>query len=295
MGIQNLAPYGVHSMAELLSSARTLLQTPWVLVSLVLIIALFLGALLWQILRSEEGFLFGYGNWVVGKWQRARERAPGSQPDQATLTPIHIDSAHKRESVAAMERAIEVERNVLTLSKVLDGDIAYLMVNRRDGWEQKFVLTLQTLVTGVTRVVHLAGKCRCRCGFFTLDDDEQGLVLVAGEGYGGSRRPRLDLDRSCAGRAFLTGENYYCRDIANDPVYGHSVRGSVDFRSIACVPVRAGRAVFGAICLDAEQSDAFTHADFVYLETLAAKLAVLCAFHALQVTGEGRLQAEEGD
>ncbi|MDF2627481.1 MAG: hypothetical protein K0R39_1312 [Symbiobacteriaceae bacterium] len=244
--------------------------------------ALFVGALLWKILRSSEGFLFGYGNWIVGKWQ-ASSSAP-AQPVQTSVQAAPALTAEKPEpkrDLQALTRAYNLQGSVLTLSRMLDGDLAYLMMHDAADWEPKILTALQTLVSGVTRVVHPVGKCRC--GFFILDDTEEYLELVVGEGFQGNTRSRLAVERSCAGRAFLTGEDYYCRDVSTDPVYWQSARGARDFRSIACVPVRAGQAVFGVLCLDAEQPNAFTTDDFANLEVFAAKLAVFCSFHALQM------------
>jgi len=245
----------------------------------------FVGALLWKILRSNEGFLFGYGNMIFGKWQASNPTqanpAPVNPPPQApaVMGTVTAQLEPKRD-FASLKKAYTLQGSVLTLSRMLDGDLAYLMMHDAGEWEPKILKALQTLVSGVTRVVHPMG--RCRCGFFILDDSEQHLDLAVGEGFQGMGRPRLAVERSCAGRAFLTGEDYYCRDVSTDPVYWHSSRGNRDYRSIACVPVRAGQAVFGVLCLDAEQADAFTPEDFAHLEVFAAKLAVFCSFHALQ-------------
>jgi putative methionine-R-sulfoxide reductase with GAF domain len=275
-------------MADLIDVVRSY---PWLVALAILMAIAFLGVLLWKILRSEEGFLLGYGNWIVGKWQtrgqsdavsvasaearvalEVRQTADSSSP-KAAPTPRH--------DISSLKRSLQLQDSVLTLSRMLDGDLAYLMMNDATEWGPKILRSIQTLVSGVTRVVHPTGHCRC--GLFVLDETEQNLVLAVGEGYGPGKQPKLGLDRSCAGRAFLTGEDYYCRDIVNDPVYWHSGTGNKTFRSIACVPVRAGQAVFGVVCLDAEQANAFTQEDFSHLEVFAAKLAVFCAFHALQV------------
>lgn len=262
---------------------RSLLSSNWFLVLGCLVGAVYLAALLWKILRSEEGFLFGYRDWVIGKWQRNQS----DSDSQHTAVHRHGENesggSPRRRSSTTLERDLHVKGSVLKLSRLLDGDLAYLMSNPADQWDAKIMRALQTIVSGVTRVVRPVG--RCRCGFFILDDDAQYLVLVVGEGYLGPQRPRLAVEHSCAGRAFVTGENYYCRDIAIDPVYWHSARGRRDFRSIACCPVRAGNAIYGVVCLDASDPGAFTPDDFEHLETFSAKIAVFCAFHALQDAG----------
>jgi putative methionine-R-sulfoxide reductase with GAF domain len=258
---------------------KLLWNTPGLAGAAALVAAAFVGALLWKILQSKEGFLFGYGDWIVGKW-KATTTDSAKAPAPAAVDPGPPISESKLDA-NALRRAYSLQGSVLTLSRMLDGDLAYLMMNDAGEWEPKILKALQTLVSGVTRVVHPVG--RCRCGFFILDDSEQYLDLCVGEGFSGLTRPRLAVEHSCAGRAFQTGENYYCRDVTTDPVYWHSERRSREYRSIACVPVRAGQAVFGVLCLDAEQPGAFTTEDFVHLEVFAAKLAVFCAFHALQV------------
>jgi putative methionine-R-sulfoxide reductase with GAF domain len=255
-------------MTELLSLIRS---NPWLMAPAIAVALAFLGTVLWKVIRSPEGFLLGYGNLVFGKWQSGT---------QAKTVPAD-DWGWRKRDPGSLKRLLWQQANVLKLSRTLDGDLAYLMLHDAD-WEPKLGRALQTLVSGVTRIVQSAGKCRC--GFFILDDSEQHLELAVGEGYRGQLRPKLALERSCAGRAFLTGEDYYCRDVATDPVYWQSTRGSREFRSIACVPVRSGQAVFGVICLDAERPNAFTADDFVHLETLAAKLAVFCAVHTYHVS-----------
>jgi putative methionine-R-sulfoxide reductase with GAF domain len=230
---------------------------PWLPALGLVVVLAFVAALLWKILRSREGFLLGYGNWVVGKWQSAVQSEHSARAGTIPAAPHQ-----SKRDVALLKRSLQLRDGVLTLSRALDGDLAYLLMAGPDQWEAGFQRALQTLVSGVTQVVHPAG--RCRCGFFVLDDDEQHLTLLVGEGYTGARHPRLQLD-SCAGRALLTGEDYYCRDVNHDPVYWHSGRGSRDYQSIACVPVRSGQAVFGVLCLDAERANAFTAADFAHL------------------------------
>lgn len=279
----------------LMLAANYLFRSTWFVVLVGLIVTVYLLAFLWKILRSEEGFMFGYGNWVIGKWQAVKdavkskpaEPEPLQDPEPSTAR-LMFEPQRKRE-LAFLQHELQVKVNVLRLSGLLDGDLAFLMMGESGDWETKVLRAFQTIVSGVTRVVRPAGHCRC--GFFVLDDDEQHLVLAAGEGYPGPKYPRLALEHSCAGRAFVTGEKYYCRDIATDPVYWPSVRGNRDFRSIACTPVRAGKTVFGVLCLDAAEAGAFSTEDFAHLEIFATKLAVFCAYHARQgsVESDARL------
>lgn len=257
---------------------KLFLGSPWLVVAGVGVALIFLGTLLWKILRSEEGFLFGYGNWVIGKWQGSGVSGT-VRPDHAHVHAVA--EPMPKNDLANLKRAYQLQTGVLTLSRTLDGDLAYLMMHDAGEWEPKVLRAMQTLVSGVTRVVHPSG--RCRCGFFILDDSDRFLDLAVGEGYTARKRAKLALDHSCAGRAFLTGEDYYCKDILNDPVYFQSTSNNREFRSIACVPVRAGQAIFGVLCLDAEQPNAFRAEDFQHLSVFAAKMAVFCSFHALQM------------
>lgn len=270
----------------LIDLVQEILSSRWLVIVGGVVVAIYL----WKIIRSEEGFLFGYGDWIVGKWKSdggEEDDAPSRRREPAP-TPAPRRSARRR----SPERELQRLGNVLMLSRVLDGDLAYLMVNDAGEWDQKLIRGMQTIVTGVARVVRPSG--RVRCGFFILDEDEKTLSMAVGEGYSGLQRPRLHVEHSCAGRSFITGEPYYCRDIVTDPVYGHSSRGRRDFRSIACVPVRAGTAIFGVLCLDAEEPSAFTQEEFSYLEVFAARLAVFCAFHTLQNYGACEYRPEGG-
>lgn len=248
----------------------TWLSSPWLVGGTLGGASIFLLAFLWKIIRSDEGFLFGYGNWVFGKWIKRPSASgtaacPPSQPEPSPQATVRADLALKTA--------------VLGLSKALDADMAALMMQGPDAWGDKLWRALQTLVSGVTRVVQPA--LSCRSGFFALDEDENYLVLWVGEGYQYGRRPRLAIENSCAGRAFMSGASYYCRNIRTDPVYFHSTGSSEEYLAIACVPVQTSGQIFGVLCVDAKVEDAFTQADFDHLEVFAAKLAVFLAFHTL--------------
>lgn len=253
----------------------TWFSSPWLVGATILGAVLFVLALLWKIVRSDEGFLFGYGNWVVGKWQKGRPLAPGeaAQPPQPRWS---IGPAHGMEDLRA---ALALKTGVLSLAKALDADMAAMMLREADAWPEKLWRALQTLVSGVTKVVQ--PSVSCRAGFFALDEDDAYLVLWVGEGYQYGRRPRLAIENSCAGRAFVTGANYYCKNIRTDPVYFQSTTGSEEYLAIACVPIQTSGQIFGVLCVDAKTADAFTPADFEHLEVFAAKLAVFLAFHSL--------------
>jgi len=257
-------------------AAHRLFSTTWFIVFGGLVATVYLAALLWKILKSDEGFLFGYGEWIVGKWQRSSAKSETqTERPQASRRQDREESATRKARRDIAIRQQELTENVLRFSRLLDGDLAYLMLN--GDWDERILRAFQAIVSGITRVVQPAG--RCRCGFFVLDDDQQYLTLAAGEGYSGAL-PRLAIEHSCAGRAYVTGENYYCRDVETDPVYWHSGKGRREsYRSIACIPVRTGPFVFGVLCLDAKEAGAFSAEDFTYLELFAAKLALFCAFH----------------
>lgn len=272
-------------MAELAAAIHRLLNSPLGAVLAVILAALFLGTFLWKIIRAEEGFLLGYGNWVFGKWQANRDPPVAHHPPAAHHPPVPRQTcaapACAANDTAAdrwmRERTLQVADDALRLSRMLDADLAYTLANPGVDWVTQLGRHCQALITGIPKVIRPG--CRCRCGFFIPDPQSGKLVLAVGEGF--RSRPKLNME-SCAGRAFLTGEDYYCKDTLTDPVYWQSASGSREFRSIACVPVRAGRTIFGVICLDAERPDAFTPEDFAHLETFAAKLALICAIDLLQ-------------
>lgn len=262
----------------------TWFSSPWLVGATILGAILFVLALLWKILRSDEGFLFGYGNWVVGKWQKGRQPVPGEAPahhhhhhQQQLSRPVVADQA-----LQDLQADLALKIGVLSLAKALDADMAAMMLRDADAWPEKLWRALQTLVSGVTKVVQPSASCRA--GFFALDEDEAHLVLWVGEGYQYGRRPRLAIENSCAGRAFTTGANYYCKNVRTDPVYFHSTTGSEEYLAIACVPIQTSGQIFGVLCVDAKAADAFSPADFEHLEVFAAKLAVFLAFHSLHAS-----------
>lgn len=266
-------------MTELAAAIQRLLTSPLGAVLAVILAALFLGTFLWKIIRAEEGFLLGYGNLIFGKWQANRD-PPFIRPAPVVRQTCAAPACQPSDAAAkcrASERTLEVADDALRLARMIDADLAYTLTNPGVDWAAQLGRHCQALIAGIPKVIR-AG-CRCRCGFFIPDPESGKLVLAVGEGF--RKRPRLNME-SCAGRAFLTGEDYYCRDTLTDPVYWPSASGSREFRSIACVPVRAGRTIFGVICLDAERPDAFTSEDFAHLETFAAKLALICAIDLLQ-------------
>lgn len=265
-------------MTVLSEYLKLLLAQPSLLVLLVTVLAVFLGAFLWKILHSKEGFLIGYGDWVVGKWQAGSDSV--QQPRSRKPKSSHGAVQGLQRTCRPSAPELQTKEHLLKLSRLLDSDLAYLMTSDASEWEPKIFRAMQTIVSSAARVVCPAGHCRC--GFFVPADDERHLVLVAGEGYAGSWGVYLVIDHSCAGRAFLTGEDYYCRDINTDPIYWQSSRGNRDYRSIACVPVRAGHKLIGVICLDAPEADCFTADDFAYLGIFATKLAIFSAFHGLR-------------
>lgn len=260
---------------RILNLLVTWFSSPWLMGATILGAVLFVLALLWKIMRSEEGFLFGYGNWVVGKWQRGRPAAPG---EAAPTHPLRRP-APAEQAIQDLRADLALKTGVLSLAKALDADMAAMMLREADAWPEKLWRALQTLVSGVTKVVQ--PSVSCRAGFFALDEDEAHLVLWVGEGYQYGRRPRLAIENSCAGRAFITGANYYCKNIRTDPVYFQSSTGSEEYLAIACVPIQTSGQIFGVLCVDAKTADAFNPADFDHLEVFAAKLAVFLAFHSL--------------
>lgn len=251
-------------------------RTPWLAIALALLIGTYLAALVYKLLHAEEGFVLGYKGWVLGKWAKpARRLTVGRTSADQPLRRLRMQNAE-------LEASGRVRKEILLLCRLLDGDLAYLMVNERTGWEPKLQRLLQSLVSGVTRVVH--GDGDHRCGFFIVEEDGTHLVLSVGEGFQ-QGQVRLPVDFSSVGRAFQTGETYYCRDLTTDPIWSHLIRGCCQYRSVACFPVRAGQVVWGVLCMEAEEAEAFSTDDLMYLEMFAAKLAVICSFHSLQISG----------
>lgn len=251
---------------------RLIERTPWLAIVAIAVIGTYAGILIYKLLRAEEGFVLGYKGWVLGKWTRpTRFRAKTQDPLRRL-----------RRQNEALEASGRSRKEVILLSRLLDADLAYLLVNERLDWERKLQRLVQSLVSGVACTIAAAGPYRC--GFFILEDDNAHLVLAVGEGHDVAPF-RLPLDRSCAGRAFQTGETHYCRDLETDPIWSRMLRGPCSYRSLACVPIRAGQVVWGVLCMEAQEPDAFAADDLLYLEMFAAKLAVICSFHSLQISG----------
>jgi putative methionine-R-sulfoxide reductase with GAF domain len=250
-------------------------RTPWLVVFVALLLAAYLITLVYKILSAEEGFVLGYKGWVLGKWIKPPRRISVGRSTQGF--PLRRLRQEKEE----LEASGRIKREMILLTRLLDADLAYLMANERVEWESGLRRLVQILVSGVARIVRVDSSHRC--GFFIREDDGAHLVLSVGEGYQGP--VRLPVDFSCAGRAFQTGETYYCRDLLHDPIWNHVVRGRAQYRSVACVPVRAAQVLWGVLCVEAEEPEAFTRDDLLCLEMYAAKLAVICSLHSLQISG----------
>ncbi|MDB4896000.1 MAG: putative signaling protein [Firmicutes bacterium] len=111
---------------------------------------------------------------------------------------------------------------------------------------------------------------------------EQQLGLAWTLSHSTSARKRLKFGlNTIPGRAYTSGEHYYCRDTTQDPNFQPNPYSTHSFRSILCIPIKAYGSVQGVLQIDAVKPNAFTIDDIQTLHAFARYIAVLRQAQAL--------------
>ena len=256
---------GLDEIARLVSHLQT---TPWYYTACVFAIA-YIIIVLYKLARSEEGFIVGYRGWALGKWQKS-----------AAFVRLRADFERLKANV-------RLKTEVIILSRQLDADIAYLLAGgaiRRSRMDK----IRAALISGVARVV--VPSVPHRAGLFVPGSSGEHLILYCMAGYTQEAQDhlRVPVAGTVTGRCFRTGEAITCQDVANDPLCPKAATQRPLYRSVLCMPVRAGRMLYGVLAVEAEPSGAFSGDDVLYLEQFAAKLAVLEALSQRSRKGGGK-------
>lgn len=259
---------------ELLRFISRLQQTPWYYAGLATVVAYFI-IVLYKVARSEEGFVLGYRGWALGKWQRS-----------PTMRRLAADFDRLKSN-------IRYKTDVIYLSRLLDGDIAYTLVSAqgRDKWRR----VEKALVSGVCRVI--APGMPHRTGLLVPDAEQPGaLFLMCTDGYSQEEQDnmRVPMDGTVSGQCYRLAEPVYCQDVTATPAFHHAAEQQPVYRSAIAMPVRAGQLMLGVLVVEAEPPAAFGDDDFACLEQFSAKLAVLLAVRQRQRKGGGTYEGGSG-
>ena len=100
----------------------------------------------------------------------------------------------------------------------------------------------------------------------------EGNRLVLGATYGAEAREELPIDEhSINGWVAMTGENYGCSDVSDDP---HYLEWREGIRSSMAVPLKFGEQVIGTLDAESAKLDAFSDYQLELLQSLADQAAI---------------------
>lgn len=257
---------GLDEILKLVSHLQT---TPWYYVAIAAGL-IYLLIVFYKLARSEEGFVVGYRGWAFGKWQKS-----------AAFVRLRGDFER-------LKANIRLKTEVIILCRLLDADVAYLIASGDASRKGRMDRVREALVSGVARVV-VPGVPH-RAGFFVPLDAGEHLSLLCMAGYSQEAQDnlRVPVVGTVTGHCFRTGEAITCQDVTADPLYGFAAAQRPLYRSVLCLPVKAGDLRFGVLAVEAEPAGAFSGDDVLYLEQFAAKLAVVQALAQRPRRGGGR-------
>ncbi len=109
-------------------------------------------------------------------------------------------------------------------------------------------------------------------------DPEDDQVLVVGP-YVGAPTPhvRIPVNQGICGAAVASGETVIVDDVSADPRY---LSCSIETKSEIVVPIYAHGKVIGEIDIDSHDAGAFSEADRVFLEEVAALVGAFVEEHS---------------
>jgi L-methionine (R)-S-oxide reductase len=137
--------------------------------------------------------------------------------------------------------------------------------------------SLQSLQAGIVESIAQSLPQYSWTGFYMLDpDDDQ--VLVVGP-YVGAPTPhvRIPVNQGICGAAVASGETVIVDDVSADPRY---LSCSIETKSEIVVPIYARGKVIGEIDIDSHDPAAFSEADRIFLEEVAALVGTFVEEHS---------------
>jgi GAF domain-containing protein len=137
--------------------------------------------------------------------------------------------------------------------------------------------SLQSLQAGIVESIAQRLPQYSWIGFYMLDpEDDQ--VLVMGP-YVGAPTPhvRIPVNQGICGAAVASGETVIVDDVSADPRY---LSCSIETKSEIVVPIYARGKVIGEIDIDSHDPAAFSEADRVFLEEVAALVGTFVEQHS---------------
>jgi len=257
---------GLDEILKLVSHLQT---TPWYYAA-VAVVFVYLVIVFYKIARSEEGFIVGYRGWALGKWQKSAA------------------FAHLRTDFERLKANVRLKTEVIILSRLLDDDVAYLLSSGETLRKGRMDRIREALISGVSRVV--VPGIPHRAGLFVPGSMGENLTLLCTAGYSQEAQDhlRVPITGTVVGHCYRTSEAITCQDVTIDPLFPHAAAQRPLYRSVLCLPVKAGRSLYGVLAVEAEPAGAFSGDDVLYMEQFAAKLAVLQALSQRARRGGGR-------
>ncbi len=140
--------------------------------------------------------------------------------------------------------------------------------------ETKVRMLAQQVLAGLPQTIR--SQSHHRCGVFVMDNQAGGLKIWESVGYSEGAVNNMTLGlATCAGEAYTSGEVYYCRNTATDRKWSRLPSATHQYKSIACIPIKAGHRTLGVLNIDAVEAEAFDDDDLVHLQLFSSQFAVL--------------------
>jgi putative methionine-R-sulfoxide reductase with GAF domain len=171
---------------------------------------------------------------------------------------------------------------ILTLLDQVNKEIPKLVSYKDAGDIEKLTSHAEKIIDMVIEQIPLSLKSikniNHRCAVFITDSkDTKKLRMYDGCGYSieGKEKLRLELNNSIAGKAFISGELVYCKDVTKEPGFSPNPKATKKYMSLVCAPVKTGDNVLAALSVDGSESDCFNEDDLEYIQIFANQLAII--------------------
>jgi GAF domain-containing protein len=190
-----------------------------------------------------------------------------------------------RELLRKSEEDVAILSGLVPFISMLHAELADLFAElavRPTAAPDRIANLYRSVLAGIMQVLRANGYHRAGILFPETVHGEQQLGLAWTLTHSTSARKRLKFGlNTIPGRAYTSGEHYYCRDTAQDPNFQPNPYSTHSFRSILCIPIKAYGSVQGVLQIDAVKPNAFTIDDIHTLHAFARYIAVLRQAQAL--------------